>query len=53
MRLLNKDTYIVPDAAPIIILDRKYVVCMTNNVKDTKHTSNIARRVHFVRNRGK
>ena len=39
--LLNKDKYIVPYAAPIIIFDSKYDVCMTNNGKDTKHTRHI------------
>ena len=48
--LLNKDTYIVPEEAPLIILDINYVVCMTNNGKYTKHTRHISRRVHFVRN---
>ena len=47
---LNKGLDIVPEEAPIIILDCKSDVCMANNGKDTKHTSHIARRVHFVRN---
>ena len=47
---LNKDTYIVPEEAPIIILDIKSAVCMYNNVNYTNHTSHIDRRVHFVRN---
>ena len=38
---LNKDTYIVPEEDPIIILDRKSDVCMANNGKFTKHTSHI------------
>ena len=25
-------------------------MCMANNVKDTKHTRHISRRIHFVRN---
>ena len=45
----NKDPYIFPEEAPIIILDRKSAVSMDNNGKDTKHTRNIARRVYFVR----
>ena len=28
----------------------KSAMCMTNNGKDTKHTRNIARRIHFVSN---
>ena len=48
--LLSKDPYIVPEEAPIIILDSKYAVCMYNNVKDTKHTRHIFGRVHLVRN---
>ena len=47
---LNKDTDIVPEEAPIIILDSKYTVCMSKNGKYTKHTSHISRRVHFVSN---
>ena len=41
---------IVPEEAPLIILDSKSAVCMSKNGKDIKHTSHIARRVHFVRN---
>ena len=48
--LLNKDPYIVPEEAPLIILDSKSAVCMSNNGKDTKHTSHISRRMNFVRN---
>ena len=48
--LLNKDPDIFPEEAPLIILDIKSSVCMANNGKDTKHTSHIARREHFVRN---
>ena len=48
--LLNKDPYIVPEEAPIIILDIKSDVCMAKNGKDTKHTTHISRRVHLVRN---
>ena len=46
----NKNTYIVPEKAPLIILDSKYAVCVANNGKDTNHTRHIARRVNFVRN---
>ena len=47
--LLNKDLDTVTEEEPLIILDIKYVVCMDNNGKDTKHTRHIYRRVHFVR----
>ena len=40
----------VPKEAPLIVLDRKYVMCMAKNGKDTKHTRHISRRTHFVRN---
>ena len=46
----NKDTYVVPEPEPLIILDVKSLVCMTNNGKDTKHTRKIYRRMHLVRN---
>ena len=51
--LLNKDPEIVPEEAPLIVLDRKYAMCMAKNGKDTKYTRHIARRMHFVRNGGK
>ena len=47
---LNKYLDIVPKEAPIIVLDSKSAMCMTNNGKDTKHTIHIARIMHFVRN---
>ena len=49
-KFFNKDADIVPEEAPLIILDSKYYVCMYNNVKDTNHTKHIARRMNFVRN---
>ena len=49
-KLLNKDPYMVPEEAPLIVLDSKYDMCMTKNDKDTKHTRKIARRMHLVRN---
>ena len=48
--LLNKDPDIVPEEALLIVLDSKSAMCMANNVKDTKHTRHISRRIHFVRN---
>ena len=49
-KFLNKDPYIVPEEDPLIILDIKSSVGMSNNVKYTKHTSHIARKMHFLRN---
>ena len=48
--LLNEDPYIVPKEAPLIVLDIKSTMCMSNNGKDTKHTRHISRRMHFLRN---
>ena len=48
--LLNKDPDIVPEEAPLIVLDRKSAMCMAKSGKYTKHTRHIARRMHFVRN---
>ena len=45
--LLNKDPDIVPKEFPMIVLDSKASMCMTKDDKDTKHTRNIARRMHF------
>ena len=47
---MNKDPDVVPEQAPIVILDSNLAVCMVNNCKDTKNTRHIYRRVHFVRN---
>ena len=47
---MNKDPYIFPEAAPLIILDSKSAVCMDNNGNGTKHSRHISRRVHLVRN---
>ena len=48
--LLNKDTDIFSEEAPLFILDSKSAVCMAKSGKDTNHTSHISRRVNFVRN---
>ena len=48
--LLKKDTDIVPEEVPLVVLDIKSAMCMAKNGKDTKHTRHIARRIHFVRN---
>ena len=50
---LNKDPDMVPEEAPLIVLDIKYARCMDKNGKDTKHNRHIARRMHFVRNEEK
>ena len=47
---LSKDPDKVPEDVPLIILDSKSAFCMARNGKDNKHTSHIARRVHFIRN---
>ena len=47
---LNKDPYMVPEEAPLILLDSKSYICMAKNSKDIKHTRHIARKMHFVRN---
>ena len=46
---LNKDTYIVPEEDPLILLYSKSDMCMAKNVKDTKHTRHISIMMHFVR----
>ena len=47
---LDKDTDIVPEEDPLIVLDSKSAMCMSNNGKGTKHTRHISRRLNFVRN---
>ena len=47
---LNEDPDMVPEEAPLIVLNGKYDMCMAKNVEDTKHTRHIARIMHFVRN---
>ena len=46
---LNKDPDIIPEEAPLIVLDSKSAMCMSNTGNDTKHTIHIARIIHFVR----
>ena len=48
--IFNEDPDMVPKEDPLIVLDIKSDMCMSKNVKDTKHTRHIARRIHFVRN---
>ena len=40
----------VPKEAPLIVLDSKSSMCLSKNVKDTKHARHIASRMHFIRN---
>ena len=47
---LNNDPDVVPEQAPMIILDSKSGIYMTKNDKDTKHTRHIDRIIHLVRN---
>ena len=46
----NKDPDIVLEEPPLIVLDIESGICMAKNGKYTKHISNIARIMHFVRN---
>ena len=48
--LLDKDLDVVPEEAPLIILDSKSDICMDNIDKYSKKTRHIYRRVNFVRN---
>ena len=41
--LLNEDLDIVPEEAPLIVLDSKSAMCMAKNGKYTKHTRHIER----------
>ena len=43
----------IPKKYPLIVLDSKSAMCMAKNGRDTKHTRNIAIRMHFLRNREK
>ena len=40
----------VPNKDLLVVLDIKFAMCMAKNVKDTKHTRHIARRMHVVMN---
>ena len=48
--LLNKDPDIVPEEAPLVVLDSKSAMCMAKNGKDTKHTRHISSQMYFLRN---
>ena len=47
---LNKDSDIVPEEAPLIVLDSKSAMCMDKNGNDTKQTRHIANIIYFVSN---
>ena len=47
---LNKYPDVVPEQAPLIILDVKSSICMANNGKDTNYIRHISIRIHFVIN---
>ena len=38
---MNKDLDVVPEQSPLVLLDRKSSVCMTNNGNDIKQTRHI------------
>ena len=48
--LLNKDPDIVPEEAPLIVVDIKATMFMANNGKYNKHIRHIARWMNFVSN---
>ena len=48
--LLNKDPYIVPEEAPLIVLYSKSTMCVANNGKDIKHTRQISSKMNSLRN---
>ena len=47
---LNKDPYIFPEEAPLIVLDSKSAMCMAKNGRDKKQTRHIARIMNLARN---
>ena len=47
--LLNIYPDIVPEEAPLIVLDIKYTMSMATNSKDNKHTRHIAKIIYFLR----
>ena len=48
--LMNKDKYLVPEQAPLIILNGKLGACMDLNDKDTNYTRHISMRMNLVIN---
>ena len=47
--MLNKDPDIVPEEAPLIILDSKSAMCMAKNGNYTKHTRHIFKKSIFLK----
>ena len=47
---MYKDTHLVPDQAPFVILYIKVDVCMSKIGNNIKHTRHISRRMYFVIN---
>ena len=48
--LLNKDTYVVPEQALLIIWDSRSDIYMDKYGKNTKHTRKFSRIMHLVKN---
>ena len=48
--LLNKDSDLVQEQAPFIILDCKPDIYIAKNGKESKHTRHISKTTNFVRN---
>ena len=48
--MLNKDSDVVPEQAPLIILCSKPAIWMADNGKYTKHTIQISRKMHILLN---
>ena len=48
--LFNKDPYLVPEQAPLVILGGKSAICVAKTVNDTKHTRHISIIMNSVRN---
>ena len=46
----NKNPDILPEEAPLILLNGKSDMCMAKKGKNTKHTGHIARRMHLLSN---
>ena len=47
---MYKDTHLVPDQAPFVILYIKVDVCMSKIGNNIKHTRHVSRRMYFVIN---
>ena len=48
--LFNKDPDIVPEEAPLILLDSKSAMYMASTGSNNKHTRHIVKRMNLVRN---